>query len=69
MVPREPPAQVLGIEREVDMRAWRGWGPPGCMWDGVWEILCREKPGVTPRVVGTQEKMGGEGGSARFVWD
>lgn len=44
-------------------------GPPGCMGDGVWEILCREKPGMTPKATGTQEKMGGEGESARFVWD
>lgn len=47
MVLRAPPGQVLGIEKEVDMRAWGG--PPGCMWDEMWEILCREKPGVTPR--------------------
>ena len=43
-------------------------GSPGCVEGGIWEELWREKPGVTPREMGTQERMGWEA-KVKFDWD
>lgn len=53
------------MEREVDESLVAS---PGCMEDGIWEELWREKPGVTPGEMGTQERMGWEA-KVKFDWD
>ena len=59
------PGQVSGMEREVGESLV---GSPGCVEGGIWEELWREKPGVTPREMGTQERMGWEA-KVKFDWD
>lgn len=57
--------QVPGMEWEGDESLL---GSPGHVEDRLREKLWREKPGLTPREMGTQEEMGWEA-KVRFAWD